>query len=110
MSEPPVIVWDLETVPDLKAAARMFGMDGKPDDEVRESLGSGFPKHPLHRIACIGALVAKREPDGWRVSALGAPHTNERPEPEPTVRAHSCHNLYRLCYLSRVIQGGFDET
>lgn len=82
MSEPPVIVWDLETVPDLKAAARMLGMDGKPDDEVREALGSGFPKHPLHSIACIGALVAKREPDGWRVSALGAPHINERPEPE----------------------------
>lgn len=82
MSEPSVIVWDLETVPDLKAAARMFGMDGKPDDEVRDALGSGFPKHPLHSIACIGALVAKREPDGWRVSALGAPHINERPEPE----------------------------
>ena len=82
MSEPSVIVWDLETVPDLKAAARMFGMEGKSDDEVRDALGSGFPKHPLHSIACIGALVAKREPDGWRVSALGAPHINERPEPE----------------------------
>ena len=82
MSETSVIVWDLETVPDLKAAARMFGMEGQSDAEVREALGSGFPKHPLHSIACIGALVAKREPDGWRVSALGAPHTNERPEPE----------------------------
>ncbi len=82
MSETSVIVWDLETVPDLKAAALMFGMEGKPDDEVREALGSGFPKHPLHSIACIGALVAKREPEGWRVSALGAPHINERPEPE----------------------------
>ena len=41
MSETSVIVWDLETVPDLKAAALMFGMEGKPDDEVREALGSG---------------------------------------------------------------------
>ena len=29
---------------------------------------------------CIGALVASRAPEGWRVDALGAPHTGERPE------------------------------
>src|SRR5262249_47826313 len=50
------------------------------DAEVREALGSGFPKHPLHKIACIGALVASRQPEGWRVDALGAPHTGERSE------------------------------
>jgi hypothetical protein len=33
--------------------------------ELREALGSGFPKHPLHKIACIGALVASRQPEGW---------------------------------------------
>ena len=82
MAETSVIVWDLETVPDLKTSARMFGID--PDDETKvcEALGSGFPKHPLHRIVCIGALVAKHEDQGWRVSALGAPHVDERPEPE----------------------------
>jgi hypothetical protein len=82
MAEASVIVWDLETVPDLGAAARMLGMDGQSDDKVREALGTGFPKHPLHSIACIGALVAKREAEGWRVAALGAPHINERSEPE----------------------------
>ena len=82
MPEQSVIVWDLETVPDLKAAARMFGMVGEPDEKVREAIGSGFPKHPIHSIACIGALVAKREDAGWRVAALGAPHIGERPEPE----------------------------
>ena len=82
MSDQSVIVWDLETVPDLKAAARMYGVEEDDDAKAREALGSGFPKHPLHRIACIGALVAKREDDGWRVSALGAPHIEERPEPE----------------------------
>ena len=82
MPEPSVIVWDLETVPDLKAAARMFGLDGQSDEQVRGALGTGFPKHPLHSIACIGALVAKREREGWRVTAIGAPHIEERPEPE----------------------------
>lgn len=81
MAEASVIVWDLETVPDLGSAARMFGIVGQPENQVREALGSGFPKHPLHRIVCIGALVAKREAEGWRVTALGAPHIDERPEP-----------------------------
>ncbi len=82
MAEQSVIVWDLETVPDLGAAARMYGIDPGDEAATREKLGSGFPKHPLHRIACIGALVAKREEPGWRVTAIGAPHIEERPEPE----------------------------
>jgi hypothetical protein len=47
MSEHSVIVWDLETVPDLAAAARLFDMANATEAEVREALGSGFPKHPL---------------------------------------------------------------
>ena len=78
MSEHSVIVWDLETVPDLAAAARLFDLENATEAEVREALGTGFPKHPLHKIACIGALVASRQPEGWRVDALGAPHTGER--------------------------------
>src|SRR5271169_1193139 len=80
MSEHSVIVWDLETVPDLAAAARLFDLENATEAEVREALGTGFPKHPLHKIACIGALVASRQPEGWRVDALGAPHTGERSE------------------------------
>jgi predicted PolB exonuclease-like 3'-5' exonuclease len=80
MPEQTIIVWDLETVPDLAAAARMLDLGAAPEAEVREALGPGFPKHPLHKIVCIGALVASRQPEGWRVDALGAPHTGERPE------------------------------
>jgi predicted PolB exonuclease-like 3'-5' exonuclease len=80
MPEQTVIVWDLETVPDLAAAARLLDLGAATETEVREALGPGFPKHPLHKIACIGALVASRQPEGWRVDALGAPHSGERSE------------------------------
>jgi predicted PolB exonuclease-like 3'-5' exonuclease len=77
MPEQWVIVWDLETVPDLAAAARMLDLGTATQAEVREAIGPGFPKHPLHKIACIGALIASRQPEGWRVEALGAPHIGE---------------------------------
>jgi 3'-5' exonuclease len=80
MSEQSVIVWDLETVPDLAAAARMLDLGDAAETDVREALGDGFPKHPLHKIACIGALVASRQSEGWRIDALGAPHIGERTE------------------------------
>ena len=82
MSEQSVIVWDLETVPDLAAAARMLDMVGEPEADVRCAIGSGFPKHPLHKIVCIGGLIASRQPEGWRMDALGAPHIGERTEGE----------------------------
>jgi hypothetical protein len=71
LPEQSLIVWDLETVPDLAAAARMLDLPNATEAEVREALGSGFPKHPLHKIVCIGALVASRQLEGWRVDALG---------------------------------------
>jgi predicted PolB exonuclease-like 3'-5' exonuclease len=82
MPEQSVIVWDLETVPDLEAAARMLDMGGAPEADVRQALGSGFPKHPLHKIVCIGASIASRQLEGWRVDSLGAPHIGERTEGE----------------------------
>ena len=80
MPEQTIIAWDLETIPDLTAAARMLDLGGATETEVREALGGGFPRHPLHKIVCIGALVASRQPEGWRMDALGAPHIGERPK------------------------------
>jgi hypothetical protein len=59
-----VIVWDIETVPDLQGFAAANGHIGKTDDEVRAELGDKFPKHIYHSIICIGALVAHREEGG----------------------------------------------
>jgi predicted PolB exonuclease-like 3'-5' exonuclease len=77
-----VIVWDLETVPDLQAAARVGGIAGGSETEIRESLGEKFPKLPLHKIVCIGAVVAGKADGVWGVEAIGAPHTGERSEKE----------------------------
>src|SRR6516165_2888923 len=76
-----VIIWDIETVPDLKGFAAANGHAGKSDDEIRAAMGDKFPKHIYHSIVCIGALVAHRENGGpWVIDALGAPHVGERPE------------------------------
>jgi 3'-5' exonuclease len=75
-----VIVWDLETVPDLRGLAAANAMSGSTDDEVLAAIGDKFPKHIYHSIVCIGALVAHREQGAWMVDALGAPHIGERSE------------------------------
>src|SRR5437868_14748253 len=77
MPEQSVIVWDLETVPDLRGFAAANDLVGKTAAEVREAIGDKFPKHIYHSIVCIGALIAHREPDHWAVDAVGAPHVGE---------------------------------
>jgi 3'-5' exonuclease len=77
-----IIVWDLETVPDLRGFSAASGLDGKSEDEVRTELGEKFPKLIYHSIVCIGALVAHRDNGRWIVEAVGAPHCGERPEKE----------------------------
>ena len=77
-----VIVWDIETVPDIKGFAAANGHSGKSDDEICAAMGDKFPKHIYHSIICIGALVAHQQDGRWMVDALGAPHVGERPEKE----------------------------
>ena len=43
-----VIVWDLETVPDLRGFAAANDLEGKSDDEIRAAMGDKFPKHIYH--------------------------------------------------------------
>lgn len=44
-----VIVWDLETVPDLRGFAAANDLEGKSDDEIRAAMGDKFPKHIYHQ-------------------------------------------------------------
>jgi predicted PolB exonuclease-like 3'-5' exonuclease len=75
-----LIVWDIETVPDIKSFAAANGHDGKSDDEIRVAMGDKFPKHIYHSIICIGALIAHEQDGRWVVDAVGAPHVGERSE------------------------------
>src|SRR5258708_36049123 len=74
---PHVLVWDIETIPDIKGFAAANGHDGKSDEEIRAAIGDKFPKHLYHSIICIGALIAHRDNDHWVVDSLGAPHVGE---------------------------------
>jgi predicted PolB exonuclease-like 3'-5' exonuclease len=77
-----VMVWDLETVPDIAGFARANNLVGKSPDEIRAAIGDEFPKLIYHSIICIGALVATRTSNGWEVQAVGAPHEGQRAEKE----------------------------
>ncbi len=79
---PHVLVWDIETIPDISGFAAANDLLGKTAEEVRAAIGDKFPKHIYHSIICIGALIAHHDGDHWVVDALGAPHVGERSEEE----------------------------
>jgi hypothetical protein len=65
--KPSVIVWDLETVPDLAGFAAANGLVGKSDVEVREAIGEKFPFSGKHLycsfdifLLLLGAALSPR--------------------------------------------------
>jgi 3'-5' exonuclease len=77
-----IMVWDLETVPDLEGYARANNLIGRSSEEIRTAMGPDFPKLIYHSIICIGALVASRTSNGYEVEVVGAPHIGQRTERE----------------------------
>ena len=75
-----VLVFDLETVVDRDAVARVHRLDPADAEAVRAALGRGFPKPIFHQIVAIGALAAEQVAGVWRVRALSAGHAGERGE------------------------------
>jgi hypothetical protein len=71
MPEQTIIAWDLETIRDLEAAARMLNLSNATDAEIRRALGDGFPKHPLHKIACINPIVGSVRKLGGTANGWG---------------------------------------
>jgi hypothetical protein len=63
-----VIVWDLETVPDLQGFAKANNLVGQSNEEIRLEMGDDFPKLIYHSIVSIGALVATKTDGGIRGS------------------------------------------
>ena len=77
-----VIVWDIETVPDLVSFARVHKLENKTNDEIRAAMGSKFPKPIYHSIVCIGAVFAEYADSHWQVRSISAPHVGEKSECE----------------------------
>ena len=79
-----VLVFDIETIPDVVSGRRLYGLDGLSDKDVanvmfakrREQTGeSDFLRHHLHRVAAISAVL--RQGDSLRVWSLGEPSSDE---------------------------------
>jgi 3'-5' exonuclease len=78
-----VLVFDLETVPDVRAFGVAEGLDGHPDWSVRKQMGEKVARQIFQRIVCIGSLLSVRGADGvWRPSGLEAPHAGGSSERE----------------------------
>ncbi len=75
----PVLVFDIETIPDVAGLRALHGLAADvPDaavaqqafDARREKTGSEFLQHHLHRVAAISCVF--RDDEGFRVKSLGS--------------------------------------
>lgn len=94
-----VLVLDIETLPDLEAARALLNRPDEDEAALRVALGQhyaragedparAFVKAPLHRLCCLGLLVAERAaPDEpWRVDRIRALTVDAHPERELLAR------------------------
>jgi 3'-5' exonuclease len=85
----PVMVFDIETVPDVEGGRRIHGFEGLADEDTARALtqlrvqktGSEFLAHHLHRIVAISVVLATR--DRLAVWSLG---DEDAPEQELLTR------------------------
>ncbi len=78
-----IFVFDIETVPDVETARRLFGLGDISADQVAQALftkqrlrtGNEFLPHHLHRIVAISAVF--RSGDRFRVWSLGDEQAEE---------------------------------
>ncbi len=85
MFNSPVLVFDVETVPDVVSGRKALELDGIDDQEVVRAMshrrrqktgGSDFLALHYHRIVAIA--VALKEDDGFRVWSLGSADSTEK--------------------------------
>lgn len=107
----PVLVFDIETIPDVSGLRALNGAgNGLSDTEVaqqafdarREKTGSEFLQHHLHRVAAISCVF--RDDEGFRVKSLGSLDDGE---------ARLIQDFYRVIdrYTPQLVSwngGGFD--
>ncbi|MGE5535136.1 MAG: 3'-5' exonuclease, partial [Acidobacteriota bacterium] len=107
----PVLVFDIETIPDVAGLRTLNGASkDMTDAEVaeaafaarRERTGSDFLQHHLHRVAAISCVF--RDDEGVRVKSLGHPQDSEH---------KLIHDFFRIIdkYTPQLVSwngGGFD--
>jgi len=80
----PVLVFDIETVPDIAGLRKIYDLDaGVSDEQVaamafqrrRQSTGGDFLQLHLHRVVAIACAL--RDRDSFRVWSLGEPGDDE---------------------------------
>ncbi|WP_242472566.1 3'-5' exonuclease [Ectothiorhodospira mobilis] len=79
----PVMVFDIETIPDTEGGRRIHGMAELDDAGVAKALsqlrvqktGNDFLAHHLHRVVAISVVLATR--DQLKVWSLGTPESGE---------------------------------
>ena len=105
-----VLAFDIETVPDVEAGRRLYGLDGLADADVvramrqlrRQQVGHDFLAPHLHRIVAIAVVLESVE--GVRVWSLGRAESDE---PELIGRFFEGLERYRPTLVSWN-GGGFD--
>jgi 3'-5' exonuclease len=78
-----VLVFDIETIPDLAGGRLLHDAEGLSDEDVRQILlterrqqaGTEFLRHPLHRVVAISVLLRSRS--GVRLWSLGEEDSDE---------------------------------
>ncbi|MBI2383839.1 MAG: 3'-5' exonuclease [Gammaproteobacteria bacterium] len=99
----PVLVFDIETVPDLEGGRRVLGLAGLSDAEVAQAMaaqrlqakGSDFQPAHLHRVVAIS--VALRHNGTFKVWSVGEPAA---PEAELVKRFFEGIERYRPTLVS----------
>ncbi len=78
-----VLVFDIETVPDVSSGKRLYGLEGVPDDEAAHAMqhvrfqqtGNEFLPHHLQRVVAIS--IALRAGDTFKLWSLGDEDSSE---------------------------------
>ena len=79
-----LLVFDIETIPDIDGCRRLYDLHGLSDDDVaravfqlrRQQAGTDFLRHHLHRIVAISTLL--RSGEQFKVWSLGTPESDEQ--------------------------------
>jgi predicted PolB exonuclease-like 3'-5' exonuclease len=79
-----VLVFDIETIPDINGARRLFDLHGLSDEDVakavfqlrRQQANTEFLRHHLHKIVAISAVLTSA--DRFKVWSLGDEQSSEQ--------------------------------